>query len=182
MTEDQALALPGGSSEPPGFESWYVREHPRLVTVLSAMLAGDHATAAELADETCARALERWDRVGRMASPGGWAYRVACNLGRRRFRRARREADAIRLVGATHDAPAPDWSLDVRAAVESLPPREREAVMLRYVADLTQQDIARVMHVTPGAVAASLHAGREKLARLLADTDAALDPREVPHG
>ena len=182
MTQDQPVSLPDQFDEPAGFESWYVREHPRLVTVLSAMLAGDHTTAAELADETCARALERWDRVGRMASPGGWAYRVACNLGRRRFRRARREADAIRLVGTTDLAPTSEWSLDVRAAVESLPPREREAVMLRYVADLTQHDIARAMHVTPGTVAASLHAGREKLAGLLADPDAVLESREVPHG
>lgn len=182
MTEDQPVSRPGRFDEPPGFEAWYVREHPRLVMVLSAMLAGDHATAAELADETCARALERWDRVGRMASPGGWAYRVACNLGRRRLRRTRREADAIRLVSTTEETPTPDWSVDVRDAVESLPPRERAAVMLRYVADLTQRDIARAMHVSPGAVAASLHAGREKLARLLADPDAALEPREVPHG
>ena len=161
-----------------------MREHPRLVMVLSAMLDGDHATAAELADETCARALERWDRVGRMASPGGWAYRVACNLGRRRLRRTRREADVMRLVGPTDSASTPEWSVEVRAAVESLPPRERAAVMLRYVADLTQRDIARAMHVSPGAVAASLHAGREKLARLLADpdADAVLEPREVPHG
>lgn len=174
--------MPDPFDELAGFESWYVREHSRLVTVLSAMLDGDRATAAELADETCARALERWDRVGRMASPGGWAYRVACNLARRRFRRARRTADVSRLVATPAEAPTPDWSLEVRDAVGSLPPRERAAVMLRYVADLSQHDIAHALHVTPGAVAASLHAGREKLARLLADTDRALDPREVPHG
>jgi RNA polymerase sigma factor (sigma-70 family) len=117
-----------------------------------------------------------------MASPGGWAFRVACNLARRRFRRTRRAADVMRLVATPHEAPTPDWSLEVRDAVESLPPRERAAVMLRYVADLTQHDIARALHVTPGAVAASLHAGREKLARRLADADTALEAREVPNG
>ena len=90
MTQDQPVSLPDSLDELAAFESWYLREQPRLVTVLCAMLDGDRATAAELADETCARALERWDRVGRMASPGGWAYRVACNLARRRFRRGRR--------------------------------------------------------------------------------------------
>jgi DNA-directed RNA polymerase specialized sigma24 family protein len=98
------------------------------------------------------------------------------------LRRTRREAAVMRLVGTTGGAPTPEWSIDVRDAVESLPPRERAAVMLRYVADLTQRDIARAMRVSPGAVAASLHAGREKLARLLADADATLEPREVPHG
>jgi RNA polymerase sigma-70 factor (ECF subfamily) len=182
VTEDQLISLPGQLDELAGFESWYLREHSRLVTVLCAMLDGDRATAAELADETCARALERWDRVGRMASPGGWAYRVACNLARRRFWHGRRAADVSRLVATPHEASTPDWSLEVRDAVESLPPRERAAVMLRYVADLSQDEIAHALHVTPGTVAASLHAGREKLARLLADADGTLGPREVSHG
>jgi RNA polymerase sigma factor (sigma-70 family) len=182
VTEDQSVALPDSVDDLAAFESWYLREHPRLVVVLCAMLDGDRATAAELADETCALALERWGRVGRMASPGGWAYRVACNLARRRLRRTRRARDASRLVVAPSESPSPDWSLEVRDAVESLPPRERAAVMLRYVADLSQHEIAHALHVTPGTVAASLHAGREKLARLLADADGTLDSDEVPHG
>ena len=108
-----------------------------------------------------------------MESPGGWAYRVALNVLRRRARRSRRETQLFRVAAVAATGERPDWSVETRVAIAALPPAERTAVVLRYVADLTQADIARAMHVSPGTVASSLHAARSKLARLL---------EEVPHG
>jgi len=51
------------------------------------LASGSPDLGREIAAESLARALERWDRVGRMASPGGWAYRVGLNLLRRHHRR-----------------------------------------------------------------------------------------------
>lgn len=68
-----------------GFEVWYRQQHPRLVSSLVVIAAGDVATAADVADEAFARAYANWDRVGQMASPGGWTYRTAVNVLRRRF-------------------------------------------------------------------------------------------------
>ncbi len=61
------------------FDEWYRREWPRLVATFT-LASGARALGREIAAEALARALERWDRVGRMASPGGWAYRVGLNL------------------------------------------------------------------------------------------------------
>jgi RNA polymerase sigma factor (sigma-70 family) len=154
---------------PESFEVWYLRERPRLVAALTALCGGNRAEAAEIADETCARTLARWDRVQRMESPGGWAYRVALNVLRRRARRARQEMQALRAAVVAPDAVRADWSLETREAIAALPVAERTTVVLRYVADLTQADIARAMRVSPGTVAFSLHTARTKLARLLAE-------------
>src|SRR5207302_1262792 len=70
----------------PSFEDWYRAEHPRLVGVLMGVGA-DLDTAADVAAEAFSRALERWDRVGAMASPSGWTAQVGFNLLRRRARR-----------------------------------------------------------------------------------------------
>ena len=51
----------------------------------------------------------------------------------------------------------------------SLPDHERTAVALRYLADLTERQVAETMGVAPGTVAATLHAARKHLAERLAE-------------
>jgi RNA polymerase sigma-70 factor (ECF subfamily) len=147
-----------------GFEAWYRREHPRLISAL-AIAAGNVGVAAEAADEAFTRAFERWDRVRAMKSPGGWTYRTALNVLRRRWRRGSLE----RRASARVDVIVPtEWSSEVWDAVRRLPIRERTAVALRYVADLTTEEIADVMGVAPGTVGSTLHAARQHLAAALA--------------
>jgi DNA-directed RNA polymerase specialized sigma24 family protein len=45
--------------------------------------------AEELAQETMVRVARDWEKVSRLDAPGAWAYRVAMNLARSHFRRAR---------------------------------------------------------------------------------------------
>src|SRR5262245_8980608 len=70
-----------------GFASWYAREHPRLLAVMT-IVAGDVHVAQDVTSEAFARALASWTRVGEMEAPAGWTYRVALNVYRRRARRA----------------------------------------------------------------------------------------------
>jgi RNA polymerase sigma-70 factor (ECF subfamily) len=68
-------------------------------------------------------------------------------------------------------------------AVRGLPDRQRLAVVLRYIADLTEADIALVMGVTRGTVASSLATARARLNGLLLDFDPTPEPtEEAPHG
>src|SRR5258708_32069041 len=130
-------------------------------------MAGDAFTAEELAGEAFARALARWDRVGRMASPAAWTYRVAVNVLRRRQRRMALEQ---RFFGR-HTPPAPslpdEAHLEVWEAVRSLAPRSREAIVLRYVSDLTEAAGARAMGISEGAASSLLAEARHILARRL---------------
>lgn len=148
------------------FTAWYQEAHPKIVTSLM-LTTGDVHAAQEAADEACARAYARWKRVSAMASPTGWTYRVAFNVLRRRWRRATLEQTLLLKRPPTTTMPAPAGeSWDV---VKTLPPRQRTAVVLRFVGDLTEAEIADVMGVTRSTISATLVAAKRNLCRMLAD-------------
>ena len=149
----------------PEFEEWYVRERP---VVLSACLAlvGDLDAAREAVDEAFTRALERWSTVGAMTAPGAWTHTVALNYLRRMLRR--------RPPRRRHERHAPEPDLPDRelwAAVRSLPPRQQTAVVLRYVHDLSYEQIAETMSISSGAVASTLVAAHRNLGRLISPVE-----------
>lgn len=155
------------------FEHWYVGEHARLFASLL-VLSGDRELAAEATDEALSRALQHWERVREMDSPGGWTYQVALNVVRRTARRRTLERRVLRRLSSHADAPAPAG--EVWDVVRALPERQRMAVVLRYVADLAENDIATAMGVTRGTVASTLADARRALAGLLAEPDVAEEP------
>ena len=150
------------------FEVWYRREHPRLVTLLAAS-TGDVALASEAADEALARAFERWRRVSQMDSPTGWTYRVAFNIIRRRSRQHARERTTLRGL-RTDDVPGPTGELWLLVA--ELPPRQRTAVLLRHVGQLTEPEVANVMGVARGTVSSTLRSAYQRLRIEIADDEA----------
>ncbi len=146
------------------FDNWYRLEHPRLLGLLT-VVAGDPEVASEVTAEAFTRALERWGRVADMASPAAWTYRVGVNLVRRRLRRSAIETRLwARVTEPTRPAVIEP---DLWAAVRALPKRQRTAIALRYVCDLPQHEIADVMGVAVGTVAATLTAARRRLATVL---------------
>lgn len=149
------------------FAHWYGATYPALVRALTVM-TGDVDLAGDVASEAFARAYARWDRVGQMASPTGWTYRVGVNVLRRHWRRQRVER-FVRAAGATStEAFAADTAdPDLWLAVNRLPRRQREAIAFRYLADLTEAEIATVMSITEGAVSATLTRARRHLAECL---------------
>lgn len=150
------------------FDSWYEEQHPRVLAALT-VASGRPDVAAEATDEAFVRAYERWGRVQRMESPGGWLYRVALNDLRRRCRRQAIERELLRRQPEPPAVEAPPLpAAHVWEAVRSLPDRQRVAVALRYVLDLPESEVARVMGVTRGSVSASLTTARQRLQSQLA--------------
>ena len=148
----------------PNFEGWYAAEHPRLVASLL-LVTGDVELARDAVDEACLRALIRWPRIAQMASPGGYVYRIALHEAWRRRRRTTLERVLLarHRVESTVPAPAGEaWDL-----VRRLAPRQRTAIVLRYVADLTEAEIARSMGISRGTVSSTLVDARRAIARLL---------------
>jgi RNA polymerase sigma-70 factor (ECF subfamily) len=145
-----------------GFADWY-EEHYRRVFASVVLVAGDHGVAAEAVDEAFARALERWAHVRAMGSPAGWTFIVARNLLRRSARgRAREQANPLTPGGE------PEIDVALWQTVRSLPNRERELIALRYVAGLTELQIASTLGIAPGTVARGLHDARARLHSMLA--------------
>lgn len=142
------------------FEQWYQDEHPRLAASL-VVIAGSVDLARDAVDEAFVRALERWSRVSRMESPTGWTYRVALNLVRRQHRRKTLEKRATQKAAFSVIVPGPageTWQL-----VAELPPRQREAIVLRHIADMTEAEVASVMGVRRSTVSSTLKAAHQNL-------------------
>jgi RNA polymerase sigma-70 factor (ECF subfamily) len=154
------------SREPESFDNWYARDHPRLVATLL-LSTGDIELAADSVDEAFTRALEKWDRVSVMESPTGWAFRVAINHARRT---ARRRAFEHRLfIKRVKDAPIPAPAGEIWQVVSSLPPRQREVVVLRHIGDLREVEIAQVLGISRSTVSSTLSDAHDRLGNLLDD-------------
>jgi RNA polymerase sigma-70 factor (ECF subfamily) len=152
------------------FEAWYRAEHTRLVNSLYAV-SGSVDAAREATDEAFARALERWSHVRSMDSPAAWTYRVALNVLRRSMRKRSREDDLIGAATAETFLADDQTDREVWKAVARLSPHQRQAVVLRYVADLTEREIAEAVGRNRGTVASDLSRARAALAEALKEPD-----------
>ena len=158
------------------FDVWYFDQHRKVLAACLA-LAGDTEVAREATDEAFARALERWGTVAAMASPGGWVQVVALNHARRLLRRRRLERRPLKHFAApTSDAPLPCPELWL--VVRTLPARQQTAIVLRYVGDLPEDEIAFAMGISRGTVASTLHDARSRLRAVLTNH---LDEKESAH-
>lgn len=126
-------------------------------------ILGVRSDAEEMAQEALARAYERWPRLIRAGRPDAWVARVSSNLAIDRWRaRQRILADAPDRAGV--DPSATDRVALVRA-LRTLSHRQREVVVLRYLADMPEADVAASLGCSTGTV--KQHASRG-LARLRA--------------
>jgi RNA polymerase sigma factor (sigma-70 family) len=156
------------------------RLHPRLVGALG-LHVGDGRIGEELAQETLARVWERWDTVRRADSPDAWAFRVGFNIANSRLRRHAAERRAYARAGGvprTVDSLDPSDGVAVRAAVASLPPRQRAVLVLRYFADMSVDDTAAAMRCALGTVKSLTSRAIEGMRARLGDTvEGAIDAR-----
>jgi RNA polymerase sigma-70 factor (sigma-E family) len=150
------------------FTTFYESEAPKLVRSV-ALSTGDAALAEDAVAEAFARAWTRWPQVRACEQPAAWVMRVALNQAKDRFRRRRveqRRAPAVTPPEAVYDPP-PQADQRLWDAVRALPRQERTLIALRYVADLSQPEIAEVLRIPVGTVASGLNRARHKLGAAL---------------
>ena len=130
---------------------------------------GDRDLAEELAQEALARTCRDWTRVSCLDRPEAWTHRVAVNLANSHFRRRRYEQAARRRAAARSPEawtdPGPPLGPTVVAALAALPRRQREALVLRFVLDLSVASSAAHMHCAEGTVRALTAQGVAALRR-----------------
>lgn len=128
-------------------------------------LVADEQLARDLTQEAFVRLFGRWRQV---EEPRAYVYLVATNLARRTWKRRSTEAAALRTAYAREDVVAgPDVA--VRDAVERLPRKWRDVVLLHYFADLPVADVARQLGQPEGTVRRRLGEARALLAPTLGD-------------
>jgi RNA polymerase sigma-70 factor, ECF subfamily len=133
----------------------------------------DAEDAPDVVAETFLAAWRRIDEVPQDAVP--WLYGVARNV-IENSRRATRRRDAlrtrlasVRAAGPGGDpAPEVDARTDMVAALQRLPPAEREALTLVAWEDLDIRRGAAALGCSPGTFAVRVHRGRRRLKRILA--------------
>ncbi len=138
------------------------------------LVSGSRAGAEDAVQEALARAWERSERGERLASPSAWVIVVATNLARSTWRRRRAEARARDRLGdpsAAGAAQADQTDIDVRRALDRLPRRQREVVVLHYYLGLPVADVAAAAGVSEGTVKTSLHRARRSLAAALGEVE-----------
>jgi RNA polymerase sigma-70 factor, ECF subfamily len=150
-----------------------VHEHQDRVFALSLALTGNRHDAEEVAQDTFLRAYRALvtydpDRI-RELKQKAWLHRIALNVVRNRARGVRPRL--VELNGSepdhalgTEDGALLKLELDALAVrVAGLPPRYREAVVLRHVQELSYQEAADALGQPVGTVKANVHRGLKLL-------------------
>jgi RNA polymerase sigma-70 factor (ECF subfamily) len=146
------------------------RDYARLVRAVAVVTASTPA-AEDAVQEAFARAWERASRGKEFSHLAGWVATVALNLARSGRRRLLVERRARRLTAPQREENNVAALVDLDRAVQSLPGRQREAVVLHYLLDLDVATTAAVLEVSPGTVKTALSRAREKLAAALRERE-----------
>lgn len=142
----------GGSPEARDrFREYAVAAQPHLRRS-AYLLCGDWHTAEDLVQTTFGRLFRSWPKVVRADSVDAYARTV---LFRAFLDLKRKEDRTVPLDGVPEPAAAPDDSdlrLAVRSALDTLPPRARAVVVLRFWEDLSVEQTADALGVSTGTV------------------------------
>jgi RNA polymerase sigma-70 factor (sigma-E family) len=145
---------------------------------LAFLLLDDRATAEEAVQDAFVRTFAGWHRLRHPERAHAYLRAAVVNQCRSRGRRRLREQRGNRRLWEA--APEGVWdtegsadSMAVLDAVRALPPRQREAVVLRYYEDLPESDVAAALGCSLGTAKSQLAKARASLARRLGESGGA---------
>lgn len=174
---DEALLARVAEGDPAAVRALVARKLPRLMS-LGVRMLGEAAEAEDMAQEAFLRVWKqapKW-RPGQ-ARFDTWLHRVALNLCYDRLRlRRRREVVTDNVPerpdpasSAEQGLQAQETSRRVAEALQRLPDRQREAIVLCHYQELGNIEAAAVMGVSVEALESLLGRGRRALRAALAD-------------
>lgn len=174
-TSDDALLIAFGNGDRLAARVLTDRHAPRVIGY-AARLLKDRAEAEDVAQDAMMRLWKiapEW-RTGE-AKVTTWLYRVVTNLCTDRLRKKR--GTGLDEIAEPEDGkPSQDAVLMQKqrvaaldAALDTLPDRQREAVVLRHIEGLSNPEIAQVLEIGVEAVESLTARGKRALAKALAD-------------
>jgi RNA polymerase sigma-70 factor (sigma-E family) len=139
--------------------------HYAMLVRTAAMLVGDTATAEDVVQESFIAMHRAWWRLRDTSRVLPYLRRSVINRSRSVLRRRAVADRHLRarvpdLPSAEESALAGEQRSSVLKALSALPPRQREVVILRYYADLSEAEIAEALGISRGAVKS--HTARAK--------------------
>jgi RNA polymerase sigma-70 factor (ECF subfamily) len=157
-----------------GADEHLVRSWHAWAFRLALFLTGDRERAADLAQDALVKALVRRPPDLAEEAFGSWLRTVMVRLQIDHGRRLVREIAALKrwapLHGEPHADPEPEDRSPLLAALATLSPRQRACIVLRYLDDLSEEQVAGELGLRLGTVKAHLARGREALRGTLSGT------------
>lgn len=145
------------------------RDHYRSLVRLARLLVDDEASGEDIVQDAFVSMFNRWDRVEDPVKYLRVTVMNGARSGLRRRRIARRyiAPGARSAPGADEVVVAQSEHAEVLDAVRTLPRRQRECLVLRYYADLSEVDVAATLGISVGSVKSHSHRGITALTRVL---------------
>ncbi len=149
------------------------RRHVGRMIGLARLLTGDAHAAEDIAHDAFIRSAAR---LGALRDPGrfeAYLLRAVVNLCHSRGRRRAIERAWLRRAGRAEpvEAHAPEERDEVWEAVLTLPLRQREAVVLRFYEDLTEERVGQVLGCSSKAVNGLIDRAKGTLRAALTEHD-----------
>lgn len=170
---EQILVLRAQAGDGGAFEKLVGRYKARVAYFVRRTL-GESAPAT--ADDVMQQIwLAAYERLPRLSHPGAfrvWLYRIARNLSTDVVRRRRPRADPVELDDVPDTrADEPDFTAEdaarVHAALARIPPGHREVLVLRFMENMSYEQIAEVVGCDLGTVKSRLHYAKRAVRREL---------------
>jgi RNA polymerase sigma-70 factor (ECF subfamily) len=182
VISDEALAAAANAGDRAALETLLAR-HLDRVHAICRRVTGHPEDALDATQEALVavvRGLRRYDGRARFTT---WLYRVATNAALDELRRRKRRPEPVDLPEDGTRSPSVESAvtarLDVDAALASLGPEFRAAVVLRDLCDLDYGEIADILDIPIGTVRSRIARGRAAIADRLREPAA---PPERPNG
>jgi RNA polymerase sigma-70 factor (sigma-E family) len=137
---------------------------------LAYVMLGDASAAEEVVMEAFAKACSGWSRFRSLEHPHAYLRQVVVNLCRSRYRRQKVELRVNEMMHRGERSTTSDdhaSRIDLWDAVRTLPDRQRACIVLRYLEDLTEAEIAETLDCSTGTVKSQLFKAKAKLERAL---------------
>ncbi len=147
----------------------FIRAELGPLTRFAGALTGDRYAAEDMLSDALLKVASRWRRISRADDPAAYVRRVVINTYLSDLRKAKRRKTMVTSDSWLLDRPAPDMAADVAARQDvaallaRLPPQQRAAVVLRYLLDQTDDQIAAALNCSPGTVRSHLSRARATL-------------------
>ena len=141
---------------------------------LARLILRNDADAEDAVQDSVVAAWRQWRQLREPARFDAWFGRILLNRCRDRLRRAERTHNvdlSPSLAAGSGDFAQADRRMDMAAAFERLNADQRIAVVLRYWADLTVDDIGQRLGVPPGTIKSRLHHAISRLRDELSRTE-----------
>jgi RNA polymerase sigma-70 factor (sigma-E family) len=164
----RSLRAPGPRRPPEAAEGFheYVSSRTPALLRTAYLLTGNTADAEDLVQSALAKTYLAWNRIEDQAALDGYVRRAMVNTHISWWRRRRLEeypTDVMPDQAVADPAITSDLQESLRRAIDRLPERMRAAVVLRYLEDMTEPEVAEVLGVSLGTVKSTVSRAVAKL-------------------